>query len=127
MCTQIRHAVPIASEVHWLYPINVIHITNTIKEYAEKFIFDKIKITLKNIGIIFDSFFNESTLYDNGDIDRIIKKLKEKKLIYQKDGATWLKAKNLGRDSDRVIIKSSGEPTYRLPDIAYHRDKFLIN
>ena len=50
-----------------------------------------------------------------------------KNLIYEKDGATWFKATAAGRDMDRVIIKSTGEPTYRLPDIAYHRDKFDRN
>ena len=50
--------------------------------------------------------------------------MKSKDLIYEKDGATWFRATKAGREVDRVIIKSTGEPTYRLPDIAYHRDKF---
>ena len=63
----------------------------------------------------------------NFDIDRTVNDLKAKNLIYEKDGATWFKATAAGRDIDRVIIKSTGEPTYRLPDIAYHRDKFDRN
>ena len=71
-----------------------------------------------------DSFFNEKTLYENNGIEDVIKKLKAKDLAYEKEGALWFKATSTGRDVDRVIIKSSGEPTYRLPDIAYHKDKF---
>ena len=93
------------------------------KDYAEKFIFDNIKSTLKNIGIIFDSFFNEKTLYENKDIYKVIEALDKKELIYNKDGAVWFKGTQVGRESDRVLIKNSGEPTYRLPDMAYHIDK----
>ena len=97
------------------------------KQTAEKYIFEDIEKTLDKIGLKFDSFFNENTLYDNNDIDRTVNDLKAKDLIYEKDGATWFKATAAGRDMDRVIIKSTGEPTYRLPDIAYHRDKFDRN
>jgi len=103
-------------------------ISNKIfKQTAEEYIFKDIEKTLNKIGLKFDSFFNENTLYDNNDIDRTINDLKTKNLIYEKDGATWFKATAAGRDMDRVIIKSTGEPTYRLPDIAYHRDKFNRN
>ena len=94
------------------------------KETAESYIFKDIKKTLLKIGLKFDSFFNEKTLYENNGIEDVIKKLKAKDLAYEKEGALWFKATSTGRDVDRVIIKSSGEPTYRLPDIAYHKDKF---
>ena len=73
--------------------------------------------------ISFDSFFNEKTLYDNKEIYNVIDILKSKKLIYEKDGAVWFKGTKVGRDNDRVLIKKTGEPTYRLPDMAYHADK----
>ena len=98
-----------------------------IKDYSEKIIFEKIKETLKKIGITFDNFFNENQLYKNKEIYKVIDSLKDKKLIYEKDGATWLKATELGLNQNRVLIKSSGEPTYRLPDIAYHKNKFERN
>ena len=94
------------------------------KETAEENIFNDIKNTLKKIGIQFDNFFNEDSLYKSEAIFEIIKCLKDKDLIYEKDGATWFAGTNVGRNIDRVLIKSTGEPTYRLPDIAYHRDKF---
>ena len=93
------------------------------KSEAEKSIFENIKKTLNNIGISFDEFSNEKTFYENGDIDQLLDDLKNKNLIYEKDGATWFKATELGKAQDRVYIKSTGEPTYRLPDTAYHRDK----
>ncbi len=93
------------------------------KEFSEKFIFDNIRNTLKNIGIVFDSFFNENTLYENKDIYKIIDALDKKGLIYKKDDAVWFKGTKVGRENDRVLIKKTGEPTYRLPDMAYHIDK----
>ena len=72
----------------------------------------------------FNNYFNEKTLYDNKKIFDVVKKLKDKKLIYEKENATWFKATDIGMDSDRVLIKSTGEPTYRLPDMAYHVTKF---
>jgi arginyl-tRNA synthetase len=53
-----------------------------------------------------------------------VEDLRAKDLAYEQDGATWFRSTEFGQEQDRVIIKSSGEPTYRLPDIAYHREKF---
>ena len=91
---------------------------------AEPTIFLQIEKTLNRIGLKFDQFFNENSLYESGAIEEVVAALRQKGLIYEKEGATWFKATKAGRDQDRVIIKSSGEPTYRLPDIAYHRNKF---
>jgi len=95
-----------------------------IKNYAEEKIFEEIKSTLKKMGIEFDNFFNERDLYENKAIFKIVESLKADNLAYNKDDATWLKATELGLNQDRVLIKSTGEPTYRLPDIAYHENKF---
>jgi len=94
------------------------------KAKAEKEIFSDIEKTLKRIAIKFDSFFNEHTLYTDGRIDNLLNELKTRNLSYEKDGAVWLKLSELGNDADKVIVKSSGEPTYRLPDVAYHINKF---
>ncbi len=96
---------------------------DVFKKEAENFVFNQIKKTLKTLKINFDSFFNEKTLYENKKIDDVIKRLKKKNLIYEKDGAIWFNAIKAGRESDRVLIKSTGEPTYRLPDMAYHITK----
>jgi len=94
------------------------------KDRAQQAIFADIDATLKRIGIGFDTYFNEHTLYEDGRIDEVVAALRGKNLVYEKEGATWFKTTEMGQEQDRVIIKSSGEPTYRLPDIAYHCDKF---
>ena len=94
---------------------------------AEKTIFRQIKNSLNSLGIKFDIFSNEKSFYDSGAIEQLLSQLKDKGLIYEDDGATWYKATELGAKQDKVYIKSSGEPTYRLPDTAYHRDKINRN
>ena len=94
------------------------------KQVAQEAIFADIDATLKRIGIVFDSYFNEHTLYEDGLIDDVVNDLRAKNLVYEKEDATWFKTTELGQEKDRVIIKKTGEPTYRLPDIAYHREKF---
>jgi arginyl-tRNA synthetase len=94
------------------------------RRHAQDAIFADIDATLQRIGITFDSYYNEHTLYEDGLIDDVVSELKSKGLVYEKDDATWFKSTEFGQEKDRVIIKSTGEPTYRLPDIAYHREKF---
>jgi len=94
------------------------------KEKAEQIIFDDIKKSLQLLGIEFDRFYNENILFKEGKIESLLKAFKEKNLSYEKDNAVWLKFTELGGEQDKVIIKSTGEPTYRLPDIAYHITKF---
>ncbi len=93
-------------------------------ELAEQEIFAHIRDTLKRLGIVHDLFTNEKTFYKAGTIDEVLEQLRSRGLIYEADGALWLKATALGLEQDRVLKKSTGEPTYRLPDIAYHCDKF---
>jgi arginyl-tRNA synthetase len=94
------------------------------KEKAEQVIFADINGTLSRLGIRFDNYYNEHSLYENGLVDDVIATLRAKGLVYDKDGAVWFKTTEFGMEQDRVIVKSTGEPTYRLPDIAYHREKF---
>ena len=97
--------------------------SNVFKEKTEKIIFHEIGQSLKNLGVKFDQFINEKTFYENGDIKNLLENLRKKDLIYEKDNATWFKTSVLGKKQDRVYIKSSGEPTYRVPDTAYHINK----
>lgn len=93
------------------------------KENAERAIFADIKATLERMGIHMDSYFNEHTLYDDGSIEKTVEQLRALDLVYDKDGATWFRTTRFGKEKDTVLIKSTGEPTYRLPDIAYHANK----
>jgi arginyl-tRNA synthetase len=95
-----------------------------IRKAGEEWCFDKIKQTLETLKIKQEVFFNEDSLYKESKIDEVLTTLKNKGLSYEKDDAIWLKLSEMGLEQDRVIVKSSGEPTYRLPDIAYHIEKF---
>ncbi|MCW5212204.1 arginine--tRNA ligase [Desulfobulbus sp. TB] len=94
------------------------------RQQAQDAIFADIDATLKRIGIAFDSYYNERTLYEEGKIEEVVEQLRAKDLVYEQDKATWFKTSEFGQEQDRVIIKNTGEPTYRLPDIAYHQEKF---
>lgn len=82
-----------------------------------------IKEDLKNLGISFDNWFRESTLHEKGEVEATLENLTELGATYEKNGATWLKASSYGAPKDVVLVKSSGDPTYLLPDVAYHVNK----
>ncbi len=93
------------------------------KEKAEQLIFEDIQQTLGRMNISMDSYFNEHDLYEDGSIEKTVETFREKGLAYDEDGATWFKTTEFGKEKDTVLVKSTGEPTYRLPDIAYHANK----
>ncbi len=93
------------------------------RKIPEERIFTNIRHTLEEIGIKHDVFSNEKNFIDTANIEELITALNQKDLINDEDGATWFKTTALGKDKDRVLIKSSGEPAYRLPDILYHQNK----
>lgn len=95
------------------------------RKAGEEYCFAMIRATLERLRVRHDIFFNEKSLYTDGKIAEVIAELRARDLAYDREGAVWFRATALGLDQDRVIVKSSGEPTYRLPDIAYHRDKIL--
>lgn len=102
------------------------NVTNDIAEFtaaARDAMFDDIKTTLHRMKIHMDTFFNEHSLYTDGSIDRVVQRLRDKGLAYDAEGAIWFKTTEFGKEKDTVLIKSTGEPTYRLPDIAYHIEK----
>ena len=80
--------------------------------------------TLARIGIVFDTYFSECSMVASGAIEQTLADLRDRGVAYDQDGATWLRSTDYGDDKDRVLVKTDGEYTYLLPDIAYHRDKF---
>jgi arginyl-tRNA synthetase len=80
--------------------------------------------TLERIGVHFDTWFSERSMVESGAIEATLQDLRDRGVVYEADGAVWLRTTDFGDDKDRVLVKSDGEPTYVLPDIAYHRDKF---
>ncbi len=93
------------------------------RQMAEQLIFADIRRTLERIGVHFDTYVNEDALHRDGDVADVLDELRKARLVVDRDGAVWLRGEALGLDKDRVLVKSGGEPAYRLPDIAYHRAK----
>ncbi|MBA3926169.1 arginine--tRNA ligase [Listeria rustica] len=83
----------------------------------------KLREDLAEFRVHFDSWFSETTLYENDKIMPALAKLRDNGYIFEEEGATWLRTTEFGDDKDRVLIKSDGSYTYFLPDIAYHLDK----
>jgi arginyl-tRNA synthetase len=79
---------------------------------------------LARIGVQFDTWFSERTLHENGDVVRVLDDLRARGVVYEQDGATWLRATDFGDPRDRVLVKSDGSTTYLCNDLAYHRNKF---
>ena len=94
------------------------------EEGAKIILAEMIKPVIKKVGIKFDHWFSEKSLYRNKEIQKLLEKLEEKGIVYKKDGALWLKTAQFGDDKDRVLIKKNGESTYFLSDIAYLNNKF---
>jgi arginyl-tRNA synthetase len=93
-------------------------------EHAGREIIEEIRRDLADFGIVFDEWYSEKSLYDEGLVDKYIEDFKKRGLIYEKEGALWFDTIDYGDDKDRVVIKSDREPTYFASDIAYHWDKF---
>lgn len=85
--------------------------------------FTQIKQSLHDFGTDFDVYFNESSLFASGAVDRAVTELKDSGALYEKDGAWWLRSTDFGDDKDRVVIKSDGKPAYVAGDIAYLQNK----
>jgi len=97
--------------------------TEDYKDFAIKAMLGRIEADLADFGIVFDRWFSEKSLDKEGEVDNTIKELTEKGLVFDKDGAKWMRTTDFGDDKDRVLIKADGERTYFASDVAYHRDK----
>ena len=93
------------------------------KEQAERAIFAHLRSSLRRVNIKFDVFFNEHSLYEDGSVWQVVSDLRQRDAAYDQDGAVWFAASKYGDEKDRVLVKRTGEPAYRLPDIAYHVNK----
>ncbi|MCS3828059.1 arginyl-tRNA synthetase [Salinibacter ruber] len=91
---------------------------------AETAIFGDIEATLHALNIDMDGYANEQALHDEGRVDAVLDGLADAGYTYEEDGALWFKTTEFGTEDDTVLVKQTGEPTYRTPDIAYHAAKF---
>ena len=85
----------------------------------------QIKSDLELLGVSFDVWFSEQSLYDGGQYQTVMSLLRQEGYIAEKEGATWFVSTALGEDKDNVVVRGDGSPTYFASDIAYHYNKFL--
>ncbi len=90
-----------------------------------RFVMDSIRRDCERLGIHYDRWFSERSLYDEGVFDAIMSLLRQGDHLFMADGAVWFNATALGGDKDEVLIRSTGQPGYFASDIAYHYDKFV--
>jgi arginyl-tRNA synthetase len=86
---------------------------------------NQIRSDLELLGVSFDVWFSEQSLYDNGQYQTAMSLLHQAGYVREKEGATWFVSTTLGEDKDNVVVRSDGSPTYFASDIAYHYNKFL--
>jgi len=83
-----------------------------------------IKDDLHLFGVEYENWFSEFSLFDNGNVNAAIEKLKDSGYLYEDKGALWFASSKLGDEKDRVVVRDNGQPTYFASDIAYHYEKF---
>jgi len=86
---------------------------------------EAIKSDLESLGVEFDVWFSERSLFDNGQYDKAMGILRENNHIAEKEGATWFTSTALGEEKDNVLVRSNGTPTYFASDVAYHYNKLV--
>jgi len=85
----------------------------------------RIREDVKLLRIDFDNWFNEATLYKEGQFDKAMQLLRDEDYITEEDGAVWFASTKLGDEKDKVMVRSNGIPTYFASDVAYHYNKFF--
>jgi arginyl-tRNA synthetase len=95
----------------------------SVRRYAIEHVQEEQERDMALLRVRFDEFRSETALYESDQIQATLADLEERGLLYEREGARWLRTTTFGDDKDRVLVKSDGSYTYFLPDIAYHRDK----
>jgi arginyl-tRNA synthetase len=127
---QGEYIVELAEEIHREHGDRFADVPeNAADEFgalAARRIMTWIETDLERARVRFDNWFSEARVIREGDFQRMLDLLKERGLVYEREGALWLRSGELGDDRDRVLIRSDGRPTYTATDIAYHYDKFFV-
>jgi arginyl-tRNA synthetase len=95
-----------------------------IRQFAVAYLRHEQDLDLRALGVHFDHYFLESSLYSTGRVASTVARLVAAGKTYEKDGALWLRTTDDGDDKDRVMRKQDGSFTYFVPDVAYHLQKF---
>ncbi len=97
---------------------------DALRHFAVAYLRREQDLDLKAFAVDFDIYFLESSLYENGDVEKTVQTLIENGFTYEDGGALWLKTTDFGDDKDRVMRKTDGGYTYFVPDVAYHLNKW---
>jgi len=95
-----------------------------MRRFAVRVLRDEQDRDLGEFRVRFDEYFLESSLHEEGRVDEVIRRLRDAGLVYERDGAVWLRTTDFGDQKDRVMVKSDGSVTYFVPDVAYHLGKW---
>lgn len=95
-----------------------------IQAFAAGSLMEEINRDLNELGVHFDEYYKESSLYEQGNVQEAVERLRQTGLVYDQEGAVWLRTTEFGDQKDRVMLKGDGSPTYFLPDVAYHLTKW---
>jgi len=104
----------------------ILEIASHLEQYAYEKMLASIKDSVNRLGIKFDNWFSEKTLYETGQVEEVLAQLSKDGLIYEGEGASWFKSTLFGDDKDRVVKKSDGSFTYFASDIAYLVNKLAV-
>jgi arginyl-tRNA synthetase len=96
-----------------------------LADWAIERIVERQRRALAAFGLRFDTWFRESSLHASGAVTATLDELKARGVTFEAEGALWFRSSALGDEKDRVLLTGDGRPTYLLPDIAYHRDKYV--
>lgn len=122
------YLIPIAEQLRerdgesWLH-VSQAEAAHDIARFARDAIVAEQQAVAHRFGVDYDLWQSEKLLHADGAIERGIERLRDLHVLYEKDGATWLRATDSGDDDDRVVIRSDGRPTYYAGDVAYHYEK----
>jgi arginyl-tRNA synthetase len=97
-----------------------------LREIGREIVLQDVEDELAALGVTFDRWFSEKSLYDEGLVSKLLQQLADQGEVVERDGASWfLASKYPGNEKDEVVVRSNGAPTYFASDIAYHYDKFV--
>jgi arginyl-tRNA synthetase len=99
-------------------------ILDRMRRFAVRLLREEQDRDLSEFGVFFDEHYLESSLHSDGRVQETIQALEETGLVFERDGALWLRTTDYGDQEDRVMVKGDGTPTYFLPDVAYHLTKW---
>jgi arginyl-tRNA synthetase len=120
----VRDLVPrVAAEVPGLAELDHDRAVAACAEVGSRILLEEVKATLRSFGVVFDTWFSEKSLFTQGEVETTLATLRAGGYLYEDGTAVGFRASDFGDDKDRILIRSTGEPTYFTSDIAYHANK----